>query len=459
MRTTLILLLSLTAAQVHAQHAAIDSVMARFNRTDAPGGAVTVVERGEVTYQKGHGMASLEQGIAIRPETIFDIGSVSKQFTGFALAMLDAQGALSLDDDIRLHLPEVPDFGHTITIRHLLNHTSGLREIYDSKGLAGWKGGDGIEQFEALRMTRHMTELNFVPGTEYLYCNTGYMLAADIVTRVTGQAFPEWLQRHVLEPLGMDSAEVMDHVGEVIVGAADSYSPQDGMAFVRRFDNSSAFGQGGIYASGSDMAKWMANMGSMRVGGQAVFDRLTTRGVLASGDTLSYALGISVREHRGATVWMHTGASAGFRSVLAWFPDHETGVFVQGNRSDFGSVARLWAVVDAVLGDRLDAAETARTPSPEAGPEPATGSPNPDAFVGRFLSDELQAVYEVALDDGQLILSHRRHGDLTMEPRGGDAFNVPGFAYVVFERSPAGGITGFRASTSRARNVLFRRIR
>lgn len=458
--TVTLALLCALAAPLAAQSpsSAADSLMSEFARSDAPGGVVTVVENGEVVFQKGYGMASLEQATAIQGETIFDIGSVAKQFTGMAIAMLEDQGALSLDDDIRTYLPEVPDFGHIITIRHILSHTSGLREIYDAKALSGWMGGEAIEQQEALRVVSHMTELNFVPGSEYMYCNTAFMLAADIVSRVTGVSFPDWVQQNVFAPLGMDRTQVMDSLGEVIVGAADSYAPLDSGGFRRQFDHSSAYGQGGIYSSGKDMARWMANMGTMQIGSASVFGRLTTRAVLTSGDTLSYAMGISVREHRGTTVWTHTGASAGFRSAMAWFPSLQAGVFVQGNRSDFSSSAFLWGVVDAFYGDHLDAATPPTPPTPRREEALADMTAPPFEYLGRYISAELEALYSVNLRDGELVLTHRRLGDSSLVWMGEDSFTASGRGRIQFERDEHQVVTGFRVSTGRIRGLLFERL-
>ena len=282
-----------------------DSILDLLNRADAPGFVVAVVRDGRTVYRREVGMASLEQRTAIGPGTIFDLGSVSKQLTAYAVVLLEKAGRLDLDQDIRTILPEVPDFGAPITVRHLVHHTSGIREIYGALGMAGLRSGDGIRQEDALRLVAASRELNFEPGSRYLYCNTAYMLLADIVTQVTGMPFPEWMQANVFEPLGMRHTVIMDRTGLVIPGAADSYAPDNGGGFTRLFDNSSITGAGGVYSTIGDMTLWMANLVS---GNEAVM-RMRERGILTTGDTLDYAFGVIVGRTRGLASISHGGAS------------------------------------------------------------------------------------------------------------------------------------------------------
>jgi CubicO group peptidase (beta-lactamase class C family) len=454
----LLAMLTLLAGPAAAQDPAseVDSLMASFSRSDGPGGVVTVVKEGQVIFSRGYGMASLEQRTAITPGTIFDIGSVAKQFTGFALALLADRGALNLEDDIRTHLPEVPDFGHPITIRNLLNHTSGLREIYDAKMLAGWQGGDGIEQHEALSVTAAMRELNFEPGTEYLYCNTAYMLLADVVSRVSGTPFPEWMEANVFGPLGMENTTMMDHLGEVIPGSADSYARIEA-GYRRVFDNSSGYGQGGIYTNAADMAKWMTNFGTMDLGGPAVQDLIRTRAILASGDTLTYALGITVREFRGQPILTHGGASAGFRAGLLYLTDLDAGVFVQGNRSDF-SPSLMFDVAVAFFGEAFSAPMEPVTSEPNDVAEAEPFEPAGVAeYGGRYLAEELQTLYTVRVTGGKLELVRRRHGASELRPVEADVFRS-NVGRVVFERDDRNRVTGLRVTTGRVRNLLFERM-
>ena len=247
-----------TQAQVTTldERSAVDELMADYH--GEPGAVFAVVRQGKVVFAEGYGVANLEHGIPLGRETVLDIGSVAKQFTAFAIALLADEGALSLDDDIRTHLPEVPDFGDVITIRHMVHHMSGLREIYTSEGIAGRQNGDAVQQADALRLTEHMHELNFTPGDQYLYCNTAYMMLADIVARASGMPFPQFMEERVFGPVGMHHTTIMSKLGQSIPGVAESYSPDD-EGFVRVFDNSSLYGAGGMYSTVDDLALWMNN--------------------------------------------------------------------------------------------------------------------------------------------------------------------------------------------------------
>lgn len=181
----------------------VDKLFTEWNKPDSPGAALAVIKDGSVIYKNGYGSANLEYNIPITPSTIFHVASVSKQFTAFAVVMLADQGKLSLDDDIRKHLPEIPDFGKTVTIQHLVHHISGMRDQWELLAMAGWRLDDVITKEHILTMVRHQRELNFNPGDEHMYCNTGYTLLAEIVERVTGQSFSEWTKANLFKPLGM----------------------------------------------------------------------------------------------------------------------------------------------------------------------------------------------------------------------------------------------------------------
>ena len=472
---------------------AVDELMAPYARSDAPGGVIGVVRDGELVFARGYGMASLEQGTRLTPESILDVGSVSKQMTAFAVVLLAERGQLGLDDDVRRWIPEMPDFGHTITVRHLVHHLSGLREIYDASALAGYQGGDGISQPDALRLTQRMQELNFEPGTDYLYCNTGYMLLADIVSRVSGVPFPEFMEREVFGPLGMRHTTVMAERGQVIPGAAESYRPLDigdgeedgdgdgdgGRAgggpearFARVFDNSGIQGAGGVYTTVGDLARWMANLGSgAALGGPAVVEQMKQRGVLADGDTLPYAFGINVTEYRGLERIAHTGSSAGYRSSIVYFPELDAGVIRQSNRSDFDASIPM-QVAELFFGDAMepvaegeggeDADEAGDAADESEGADEADGwSPSAaelEAYAGRWFSPELETVYTLVVRDGALVATHRRHDDAELEPREPDVFRGGVLGTVRFERDDAGAVVTLLATTGRVRNLRFERM-
>ncbi|MCW4036925.1 MAG: beta-lactamase family protein, partial [Candidatus Bathyarchaeota archaeon] len=188
----------------------IDEIFSEWDRTDSPGSALAVLKDGEIVYKRGYGMANLEYGIPITPTTIFHVASVSKQFTAFAVALLAQEGKLSLDDDVRRYVPDLPDFGETITIRHLIHHISGLRDQWELLIAAGWRMEDVIKTEDVLELVREQKELNFKPGSEYLYCNTGYTLMALIVERVSGKPFRDFCAERIFQPLAMENTHFHD---------------------------------------------------------------------------------------------------------------------------------------------------------------------------------------------------------------------------------------------------------
>jgi CubicO group peptidase (beta-lactamase class C family) len=307
-----------------------------------------------------------------------------------------------------------------------------------------------------------MRELNFEPGTEYLYCNTGYMLLADIVARVSGTSFADFMEENVFGPLGMESTTIMERRGQVISGAAESYGPLGGGGFQRIFDNSGIQGAGGVYTTVGDLAKWVSNYGTGEVGGRSAIEQMKQHGVLASGDTLPYAFGINVRTRRGLETIAHTGSSAGYRASIVYFPEIDAGVIRQANRADFdasipGKVAELF------FGDRMEpmASDGDDGDDEDGGDEPARtlSAAELRAFEGRYFSPEIEAMYTLAVEDGKLIAQHRRHDDFELRPaEEEDVFRGAGFFGTArFERDASGRVTGMRVSNGRVRNLLFER--
>lgn len=440
----------------------VDQIMAQYAGADRPGGVVAVARGGAIVFARGYGLANLEDGLPNTPATVYHVASVSKQFTAFAIAMLADQGRLSLDDDVRRYLPEVPDFGRTITLRHLLTHTSGLRDQWELWGMSGGLFGDVIRQQDLLRLVERQRELNFEPGAEYLYCNTGFMLLSEVVARVTGQPFRDWMRTNVFAPLGMDATQIYDDDERLVPGRA--YSFRDGADGYRKSVLSYAnAGATSLFTTATDLAKWLRNWHTAGVGGPRVLAMLQQRGVLNRGDTLPYGLGIGVDTWRGQRRLFHGGADAGYRTYLTYFPTLDAGVIVLGNSAGFNAGGVASEVAEAFFGDAL--APAAPEPAPPATPAAARepwrpGPADLAGFAGRYLSDELETIYTMVVVEGRLVARHRRHGDIPLTPAEPDAFDAGQWFFdrVRFERDAAGSVTAFRLTTGRARNVLFRRM-
>lgn len=362
----------------------IDAIFSDLDSPTSPGAAVAVVQDGDVVFRRGYGMANLEHQIPITSSTVFDIASVSKQFTGFAISMLVERGEISLTDDVRRYIPELPDFGHTITIDHLVHHTSGLRDWPGTLAIAGWRMDDVISFDQILTFAFHQQALNFVPGAEYTYSNTGFNLLAETVARVTGQSFREWTWENIFEPLGMDDTHFHDNHLEVVPNRAYGYAvdPDGGYAAVP--NNLTALGSSSLYTTVDDLAKWVMNFDDPRVGGSTVIERMKTRGVLNDGTQIAYAFGVGIGEYRGATTVSHGGSWASFRTQLVHFPEHRFGVVVLGNHSPFDPGGAANQIADLYLGDVLGPAE-----------EDAPAEDEPEIEVAASLLDEYVGTYKL----------------------------------------------------------------
>ena len=274
--------------------AKIDSLFQKWDNDSSPGASVSILKDGEIILKKGYGMANLEYDIPIRPSTIFHIASESKQFTDFCIVLLAQQGKLSLDDDIRKWLPEVPDFGKKIGIRNLIYHTSGLRDQWQLLAISGTRLDDVITQDHILKLVKNQKELNFEPGSRYLYCNTGYTLLAEIVKKVSGLSLREFAEKEIFGPLGMDDTHFHDNYKEIVKNRAYSYSQKDSITFENSVLSYSTIGATSLFTTVKDEAKWLNNYFTAQVGGPEAIEQMYERGILNSGDTLSYAFGLGI---------------------------------------------------------------------------------------------------------------------------------------------------------------------
>ena len=236
----------------------IDSLFMGWTEANHPGGSIGIMKNGSVIYSKAFGLASLEYQIPNTVETIFNVGSVSKQFTAMGIVLLQERGLLSVDDDIRKYLPDMPDFGHKITIRHMLHHTSGMRSLHAMLGLAGWRDDDSRTNEDLYRFMLKQKDLNFIPGDEYLYCNTGYMLMVNIIENVTKEKFPQWMKINVFNPLGMKDTYAEDRYDRIVPNNATSYY-NTGDGFFRAVEYWGYVGSGNVHSTTSDLLIWLQN--------------------------------------------------------------------------------------------------------------------------------------------------------------------------------------------------------
>lgn len=430
----------------------VNQLFAPWDQPDYPGAAVAVAVDGEIAFSGGYGEAQVEYGIPITPTTVFHVASVSKQFTGFALAMLVDQGLVSLDDDIRTYLPEMPDFGHTITLRHLVHHTSGLRDQWNLLSLAGWRMDDVISKDQVLQVISRQQELNFPPGEEYVYCNTGFTLLGEVVTRVTGTPFPEWMAENVFEPLGMTRTHFHEDHQLIVPDRAYSYVENYEEGLKKAVLSYANVGATSLFTTVEDLSKWMVNLDEATVGGRGAVDLLqNTRGILNNGDTLSYAMGISAGEYRGLKTVGHSGGDAGFRTHAVRFPDHGVAVNVLSNLGSFNPSQMALRVAGVYLEEEMAAAEAAEAQEGE----PATALEEPAADETFTLDPATLETYEgsyelqpgvilrLEVSDGRLVAEGPGLPPVALLPTGPDAFTVEGFPVeLTFNRDADEAITG-----------------
>lgn len=436
-----------------APAARIDGVFAPWNKPGSPGASVAVVQHGKLLYTKGYGLANLEYNAPVVPETVFHVASVSKQFTAMAAVLLEQDGALSLDDDIHRFLPELPDYGHKVAVRQLLQHTSGVRDQWDLVTVAGGRMDDVITQQQLLRLLFRVKSLNFPPGTRHLYSNGGYTLAAEIVQRVSGMPFPEFCEKRILRPLGMKNTHFHLDARRLVPGRAYSYRPS-GDGFEASLLNYANVGATSLFTTAPDLALWLDNFRDPKVGGAAAIRKLQERATLAGGSKVDYGLGLAVSGEKETLRLSHGGGDAGFRSYVLYYPALELGVAVASNHSGFnsGSVA---AQIAAIFG----APQPAAPPRPPRDPEPLGAPFDPkdlDQYAGDYFSPELQIAYSVSVKAGRLTVEHPRMGDIGLTPRAKDHLTAPGFE-LRFLRGDDGRVNALTIATGRNTGIRFDR--
>jgi CubicO group peptidase (beta-lactamase class C family) len=406
MRRRLVVLIA-AAVSLHAESTVaqrIDEILQPWNKPGAPGAAVAVIQDGKLAFQKGYGVANLEYNVAIAPDTIFHVASVSKQFTAMSLVLLERDGKLSLEDDIHKYLPELPAYGHPVTIRNLLQHTSGIRDQWQTLGLAGWRLDDVITQKQILRMLFRQKELNFEPGTRHLYSNGGFTLAAEIVARVSGKPLPEFCDERIFKLLGMTRTHFHDDHRRIVPDRAYSYESA-ASGYRASPLNYANVGATSLFTTAPDLTKWLDNFRDPKVGGRAAIARLQEQAVLADGEKIPYALGVSIGKYRGLPTISHGGADAGYRSYVVWFPEQRLGIAVVSNLASFntGNIANRVATVFLEAQMTALPAATARTARTYITLDPA-------------VLDPLEGHYRLASE--LIIVVSKQGGKLLAAPRG-----------------------------------------
>ncbi len=327
----------------------IDELFQEYNTT--PGLVVAIYENGKISFIKGYGLANLDYNIPITAQTVFDVGSMSKQFTASCIFLLEQQGKLSMDDPIQKFLPEIPVFsGDRVTIRHLINHTSGLRDYVEIMSYAGIPFSNVFTESMGLDIMARQKEANFRPGEKFMYNNGGYMLLAIIVRRASGMSIGEFAEKNIFNPLGMQHTFILEDPDRIVPNSATGYiKRQDGHFVKQHFYNFAIGGDGQLYTTAEDLLRWDDNFYNYTVGGKDLQKRLHERGILNNGDTISYAGGLFIEKYKGQRVVQHSGSWGGFRAMLYRLPDLHTSVVMLANYPGTMLPAKFPKIVDALL--------------------------------------------------------------------------------------------------------------
>ncbi|MCB1024988.1 MAG: serine hydrolase, partial [Acidobacteria bacterium] len=336
--------------KAQTQSEMVDQYLARWNSLEAPGLEVAVVKEGKIIHNKGYGLADLEHKIPINSNSVFAVASISKQFTAFSILLLADEGKLSIDNDVRKYIPELADFGNTITLRHLLNHTSGLREQGVLFEMAGWRYDDITTNEQNLKLVSRQKELNFKPGTKFEYSNTGYSLLAEVVKRVSGKSFGEFTKQRIFDPLGMDNSSFPDDYRDVIPNRVASYNVSS-EGYVRSILNSTVVGSSGLVTTAEDLSKWATNFEDPKAGNAKIIEQMKIQGILNSGEKTNYAMGQVVQPYKGLETFGHGGTTAGFKTFLLRIPSQKLSVIVFANSPSINPLNAAYEIADFYLTD------------------------------------------------------------------------------------------------------------
>jgi CubicO group peptidase (beta-lactamase class C family) len=437
----------------------VDSVFAPYDRRNGPGCSVGIVQRDSLVYSRGFGEAVLLTHVKNTPTTSFYLASLSKQFTAMAILLLQEDHKLSLDDDIRRWVPEVPRLGH-ITLRELLQHTSGLRDYYSLLGINGWRQNELLTEREFLDLVSRQRALNFSPGTEFLYSNTGYALLSVVVRRASGKSLRDFAAERIFKPLGMKNTEFRDDHTQPVEREAIGYLPENG-GYSVSIPQLDVVGDGGVFSTVEDLARWDANFDTGVVGGHDGVRQMQQTATLPDGRSTGYALGLSVGNFAGSRVVSHSGSYGGYRSSYLRFPEDHLSVITLCNVSALSlqlaeRVASLY--LGKGLGNGVDPFPSSLPRYLPSGGDPLKNVQDPDEQVwleGKYYSVELGLEVVLRSENSRLVLRRPGAPDLVFSRVTRDVFSGSDQVTLDIERDSFGAVSGFLLSTNRVRNLRF----
>jgi CubicO group peptidase (beta-lactamase class C family) len=382
----------------------VDALFERWDRKDSPGCSLGIVREGRLIYEHGYGMANLEHDIPISPETVFRIASVSKQFTAMSLLLLEQDGALSLDDDIRKYIPDMPDYGRPISIRHLVQHSSGIRDYEGFTTFLGIAYEDTYIKQEVMNLLARQKTLNFAPGERYLYSNSGYLLLGDIVERVSGKTLRQFVDERIFRPLGMRVSLIRDDHTEMVEHRASGYAPLEDGGFRIAESHYDMVGDGSVFTTVSDLYRWDQNFYHQKIGGEKVAKAQHETLVLNDGRKMGYAAGLEIGAYGGLRFVAHSGSWVGFKAQLLRFPKQRFSVICLCNDESANPTALTLQIADIFLADQFESPPRRPVVVADRDGNPATPAAELAAMEGLYREPVTHAVARVTVGGPGLLV-------------------------------------------------------
>ncbi|WP_191860213.1 serine hydrolase domain-containing protein [Hanstruepera ponticola] len=412
--------------------AKIDALVPTQVNDTTPGLVIGIVQNSKLIFSKGYGLANLSYGMANNPKMVYNVGSVSKQFLGYAFAMLHVKGDLNIDDPVGKYLEDWPEFEHAVTLRHLLTHTSGYREAYTMSNLAGRiVGVDRLSRAECLNVVRKQPELEFVPGSNWTYNSTAWVILAEVFEKVTGEKADAWVENNMLKPLGMHDTQIESYVGEVITNAAESYVFDPEQGYINQESNRAIFGAAEVYSSIDDLVKWVNNYRTATIGGKAVNKLFLEPFILNDGSDSEYALGIGNSSYNGLKLYRHTGGHEAFATQLSYYPEQDLGIITISNYGGKGWLATS-KIADLLLGKFMTHEDKEEVKSIDLAKELL------EPLRGLYVSSNFNRTLEIGMVQDSLTIN----GDSKLIPLSENTFYVNGWdSQLVLNKEANGNAT------------------
>jgi len=436
----------------------IDQLLSQFYNSSEPGASVSIIDKDKVIYNRSFGLSDINNNVANTSSSVYNLASVSKQFTAFSIALLASQKKLSIDDDIRKYIPELPEYEKTITINNLIHHTGGLYENDFPLALAGYDSQDYTSKERELTFLYRNKQVIFESGERFQYSNTGYTLLGEIIERITKQPFSQWAKENIFNPLQMNNTMIMDNVNLIIKNKSESYSKISNHIYELSTVNYEASGASNVYTSTDDLYKWLDNFNTGKVGGNAVLELIEKKGVLKSGEILEYAFGNFITEYKGVKRISHLGLTNGYRTSIARFPNQKLAVIYLANNGAWNTYDLASEIYAILLSDEVKLKKRTKTenkdnlvPSNETNTDIVNTKIKYKSYEGVYYSDAILTSYKIENSNDKLHINSIKYGEFPIKSIAKDTFSSEKwfFSKIVFFRDNKNNVIGFETYSNR----------